>query len=262
MAAGPGPGRLAGRCVLLTRPRSESDALAAGIEAQGGRALVFPTLEIQPEPLSDAARAALLDLHRAQLVVFISVNAVRHGMPHIEVAGGWPPRLAAAAVGHATAEALRACSVREVWAPPAGGDSEALLALPELQAVAGWRVLIFRGVGGREQLAQGLAARGAEVRYVECYRRAAPPADPAPLRAALDAGDLNAAVASSSEGVRNLLQMAGAHASALHDVPLVVTHENIAQAARELGFRHVAVARDAHDGVLDVLAALPARHAG
>jgi uroporphyrinogen-III synthase len=262
MGAGSAAGRLAGRCVLVTRPRGEAEALAARIRAEGGSALVFPTLEIQPQPLSDASRAALHDLPRARLAVFISANAVRHGLPHIEATGGWPPQLAAAAIGQATAEALRAHGVPKPLAPPAGGDSEALLALPALQAVTGWTVLIFRGVGGRETLAEGLAARGADVRYVECYRRAAPAADAGPLQAALAEGSLDAAVASSSEGLRNLLQLAGNASAALHALPLVVTHDNIAQAARALGFLQVSVARDAQDGVVDTLAGLAARHAG
>jgi uroporphyrinogen-III synthase len=100
------------------------------------------------------------------------------------------------------------------------------------------------------------------VDYVECYRRAAPAADPQPVRSALQAQALDAIVASSAEGIRNLLGMVGPDwLAALRRVPLVVTHENVARAARSLGFEQVTVAHDAHDGVLECLADLPARHA-
>ncbi len=61
----------------------------------------------------------------------------------------------------------------EVIAPQDGFDSEAVIALPEFaaDAVRGRKVLIFRGDGGRELLADTLRERGASVEYVTCYRR-------------------------------------------------------------------------------------------
>jgi uroporphyrinogen-III synthase len=260
----PSPRRLSGRRILLTRPQAESQALAARIAAVGGHALVFPTLEIRREPLSPASIEALHALPGHRLAVFVSTNAVHYGMPLIRARGGWPPALSAAAVGHATADLLRDEGVRDPWVPLlAGGDSAALLAHPELQHVAGWSVVVFRGVGGREVLAEGLRSRGARVSYVECYRRAIPPNDPGPLRATLDAGGLDAVVAASAEGLRNLLELVGpGWRTALQRVPLVVTHANIRAAALGLGFEQVALARDAHEGVVECLADLPARHAG
>ena len=42
------PGPLAGRTVAVTRPRDQAAPLAACIEAAGGRALIYPLLEILP----------------------------------------------------------------------------------------------------------------------------------------------------------------------------------------------------------------------
>ena len=254
---------LAGRCILLTRPRPESEALAARIATAGGSSVIFPTLEIVEAPLAESARAALQALSSHRLAVFISTNAVHFGMPLIRsAAGGWPPTLAAAAVGRATAEALHAQGLARVWVPATGGDSEALLALPELRDVAGWRVLVFRGEGGRELLAGTLQARGAQVTYIECYRRAVPASDAGPVRQALREDRLDAAVAASSEGLRNLVELIGpASLAALRRIGMVVTHANVAQAARALGFERVEVASDAHEGVIDSLARLPRRDA-
>jgi uroporphyrinogen-III synthase len=258
MAAPP----LAGRCVLLTRPRPESEALAARIASAGGASIIFPTLEIVAAPVPGPALAALRTLGGHRLAVFVSANAVRHGIPLIRSMGGWPPGLAAAAVGAATADALRAEGVRELWVPEAGGDSDALLALPQLQNVAGWRVLVFRGVGGRELLAKTLQVRGAQVTYIECYRRVVPAVDAAPVRSALLAERLDAVVAASAEGLRNLLDLIGTDCQgALRSVALVVTHANVAQAARALGFQRVEVAHNAHDAMVEHLAGLPVRHA-
>lgn len=252
---------LAGHRILVTRPQPAAQALAARITRAGGQALLFPTLEIAAVPASPDTLAALRSLQRCRLAIFVSANAVRHGMPLVRDAGGWPPTLRAAAIGTATAELLCAAGIADVLAPEAGADSEALLARPELQHVAGWSVVVFRGVGGRELLAETLVRRGATVLYAECYRRTVPASDPRAVQAALDGGALDAVVAASAEGTRNLLELLGPrHTPALLRVPLVVPHGNVAQAARKLGFEDVHVAGDAHQGVIDCLARLPARH--
>ena len=159
--------------------------------------------------------------------------------------------LRAAAVGAGTAAALRAHGVPQVLAPPAGGDSESLLALPAMQQVSGQRVLVFRGIGGREQLADTLRARGAQVEYVECYRRVRPAADPEPLRARLRRGELDAVTAASGEALANLLEFAGAELTPeLVALPVFVTHVNIGEAAQRLGFRRVRVTPTSDEGLL------------
>jgi uroporphyrinogen-III synthase len=159
--------------------------------------------------------------------------------------------LRAAAVGAGTAAALRARGVQQVLAPPAGGDSESLLALPAMQQVSGQRVLVFRGLSGRELLADTLRARGAHVEYVECYRRVRPAADPEPLRVRLRRGELNAVTAASGEALVNLLELAGAElALELVALPVFVTHANIGETAQRLGFRRVQVTPASDEGLL------------
>ena len=63
-------------------------------------------------------------------------------------------QLIALAPGPGTAAALAAVGIVNVRLPATTMDSEGLLALPELSAVAGKRVVIFRGGGGREDEAQ------------------------------------------------------------------------------------------------------------
>src|SRR5262245_18429150 len=92
----------------------------------------------------------------------------------------WPARLTAAAIGAGSRRELVRHGVRGVLAPEEGADSEALLALPALARMAGKRVALFRGGAGRPLLGDALAARGAEVEYADCYRRALAKSDPAP----------------------------------------------------------------------------------
>ena len=244
---------LAGKAVLVARPRRQAQALAEGIRAAGGEPLVFPVLQIEPVAPDAQARGVLRALGAVRLAVFISANAVEHGLPLVRAAGGWPAGLTAAAVGAATAAALRAQGVHRVLVPAHGADSEALLALPELRDVEGQRIVIFRGVGGRELLADTLRGRGAQVIYVECYRRGKAPLDVGPVIERLRAGALHAVVAASGEALANLVELVPE--PALLELPLAVTHPNVARAAHDLGFRRVQAVAGGEAGLLDALVA-------
>jgi uroporphyrinogen-III synthase len=239
-------GRLDGAGVLVTRPAHQAGRLCALVEARGGRAIRFPALEIR-DALDPAAAEDLLRAANAfDLVLFVSANAVERAAPHLPR----PLRPALGGVGEGTARALQAHSLEPALIPTTSADSEGLLALPELQAMRGQRVLIVRGEGGRALLGDGLRARGAEVRYAEVYRRALPAADPTPLLAAWPQ-QVQVAVASSREILDNLVVLVGeAGRPLLEQTPLVVVNERTAAHARALGLRRVIVAGGPGDEAL------------
>src|SRR5690606_16987689 len=87
-----------------------------------------------------------------------------------------------------------------------------------------------------------LRARGALVEYAECYRRARPPGDAAPLIEHARRGELHAITVTSSEGLRNLAAMLGeAGRDVLRETPLFVPHPRIGEAAQALDVRTVVV---------------------
>ena len=245
------PGALAGRTIVVTRPERQAGALADLIREAGGTPVVFPVLEIRdvddPGPL-----AALVGrLAQFDLAVFISPNAVQKAMSSISARGGFPPGLLAATVGKGSAAELRRHGVAGVIAPSERFDSEALLELPQMQAVAGKRIVIFRGQGGRELLGDTLAARGATVEYAECYRRAKPDADPTPLLELWARDALSGIAITSSEGVRNLFEMVGpAGRGWLAQTLLFVPHERIAETARSLGSTRLVLTGPNDEGVV------------
>lgn len=159
--------RLTGVGVLVTRPEHQAHHLCRLIEAEGGSTVRFPALEIHPTTDRPAMRAAVGPVDRYSLIIFVSANAVRYGGELL----GQRRDLRTAAIGRATAQALNAAGHRVAVLPSGGSDSESLLATPELRHMAGQRVLIVRGRGGRELLGDTLAARGAEVVYAEVYER-------------------------------------------------------------------------------------------
>ena len=255
-----GPCRLDGRVVLVTRPAAQAETLCRAIEALGGSAVQFPTVEILPARDSEAARQLLAAAW--DVVVFVSRNAVEQALALLEPASrqasGTPfggARLAA--VGKATAAAIREAGLSPALVPDTGFDSEALLELPGLQQVQGWRVLIVRGDGGRPVLAQTLSARGAEVVFAEVYRRAVPRADAAELLP--DWQERLDYVTTTSDAVlTNLVEMLPASALPwLLGLPVAVLSERNAESALKMGFRTVAVATEASDaGLCDALCRL------
>lgn len=243
---------LAGLNIVVTRPRDQATALAQHIEQLGGHAILFPLLEISPVADPQPLRTLVARLQEFQLAIFISPNAVRYGMEAIRAAGELPPKLKLACVGQGSAKVLRELGVQHVIAPQNGADSEALLVLPELQQVAGWRVAIFRGDSGRELLADALTARGAKVEYAACYQRVKASLD----MAALLAAEPHALTVTSSEALTHLWGVSDAAAhKRLATLPLFVPHERIAQAARAMGFARVAVTESGDDGMMAALIA-------
>lgn len=224
-------GSLAGLRVLVTRPRHQAAGLAARIEGLGGTALRFPVIDILPAAEPERAALAMQSLEASGVAIFVSPNAVEHGLALLGRAPSRLPRIVA--VGESTAAALEGAGLGPVLRPESGSTSEALLALPELaeQAIADTAVLIVRGVGGRELLGETLSKRGARVTYAEVYRRARPQAPGLPPEAA----GAHAVVVTSAEGLDNLLALAGEAAGRLREAGFVVASERIARHARDLG---------------------------
>ncbi len=243
---------LAGRTVLVTRPRQQAAILAQAIRKAGGSAFEFPALEIEAVAVA-ALDTALEHLAVADSVIFISPNAAQFGMAAIRAGGHLPPTTRIFAVGPGTARALQELGVSEVITPP-GQDSEALLALPQLNEVAGRQVVIVRGVGGRALLADSLRARGADVHFMECYRRRRPQADAAPLLARWQAGGIDAVTVTSAETLHNLAALLGeAGAPLLANTPLFAPHEKIAVAARRFGVAQVIATPGGDAGLIEGL---------
>jgi uroporphyrinogen-III synthase len=245
---------LAGRGIVITRPAAQAAALADLVRAHGGQPLVFPVIEILDAADPGRFHAIIDRLEEFDIAIFISPSAVDKAMTLISARGALPPGLRLAAPGPGSARELRRHTGAPVLVPARRYDSEGLLDLPHLQSVAGQRVLILRGTGGRELLGDTLRARGAQVEYAECYRRAKPQADPAPLLTAWARGEIAAVIVTSSEGLRNLCEMVReAGLQHLKATPVFVPHARIAATARELGLKKVVETPSGDEAIVDDL---------
>jgi uroporphyrinogen-III synthase len=242
---------LAGKGVVVTRPAHQAQALMRLISGAGGKPLPFPVIEIRD--IEDPAPVlALIDrLHEFNVAIFVSPNAAEKGLALVKARRAWPEKLRAAAVGSGGVKTLQRHGVTDVIAPEGRFDSEALLELPAFALVYGKRFVVFRGVGGRELISETLRERGAMVEYAECYRRVRPANDVAPLLRAWERNELDAIAVTSSEGLRNFLDMIGAQARELAlRTPVFVPHPRIAETASDLGVLKVIVTGPGDDGLL------------
>ncbi len=237
---------------MVTRPAHQAAPLCALIRAAGGEPLLLPALDIIPPADLAPARALLARLNEFDIALFISANAVEQAAPLIAEQGGLPAALRLAAVGRRSAAALREQFGRVDIEGPPPYNSEALLGTAALQQVDGARILIVRGAGGRELLADTLRARGAQVNYAEVYRRAEPRHDFDAVLKLSQHTVIDAIVVTSNDALHNLLKMAGENQRAwLLNTQLAVISLRTADLARELGFHHAAlVAAEASDDAL------------
>jgi uroporphyrinogen-III synthase len=244
-------GPLQGARIVITRPARQSAGLAQQIAALGGKPVIFPAIVILPPADRSALDRAQRDLAQYDYAVFVSANAVEYGVGD---PASWPAHLVALAPGPGTASALAAVGIGQVRIPATAMDSEGLLALPELADVAGKRVVIYRGssgTAGRELLGETLSERGAQIDYVECYRRDKPRGDFGTLTAAWRAGEIDALTLTSSEGLDNLWSLFDdASRSSMAATPTFVPHPRIAERARILGFGRVSVTAPTDAGLI------------
>lgn len=233
---------LAGQRILVTRPRAQSAKLVSMLRESGGVPIQFPVISIEPVP---ATQWQVDSLDHCDWLIFVSRNAVDSFI------NGWhqslPEQLQLAAVGHATAEAMRKAGLRVDCQPDTSTGSEGLLQMPEMQMMNGKRVQIVRGQGGREWLADTLKARGASIGYIEVYQRKLAQHDRNSCIQAMHADKL---VCTSVAGIDNLCRLLTGFKAELLCKPLVVVSDRLKKHALELGFRWVEVSSDASDSAV------------
>ena len=221
--------------IAITRPIDQAKKLSALIEQAGGTPILFPLIAITPLKDYSQFEAVISEIKTYDWAIFISSNAVQNGMPRI-VKRGIPPNLKFAAIGPVTSKELIGFGVKNVLSPKDRFDSESLLALPEIRDVKNKKVMIVRGVGGRDVLAESLISRGAQVSFAECYQRENPQTNCDLLAQLYTEKKLHGIVVTSSEAMRHLLDLAG-DADWLRNITLFVNHARIAELPQQMGLK-------------------------
>lgn len=221
--------------LLVTRFAPHAQQLAEQLTFAGVQAYAQPLLEVRP--LSDPERLQALISGSYDIVIAVSGNAVKYTDALDEFS--WPESHYLA-VGESTQSALQQATKQAVQVPSLSTDSEGLLALPVLQAVADKRVLILRGKGGRDLLHKKLQARGAQVDFLESYQRVNIELDGFKCVNSWQQASINSAIISSVEILNQLVKLIPAeHQSWLLGLSVYVPSERVRQRACHLGFKQV-----------------------
>lgn len=230
------PASTPGWYVISLRPAGGHGGLRRAAARRGGGLLALSPWRLEPRT-DPATRDALRDVLAAPRVVFTSPAAVRAAAA-LQALDTVDAQLLA--VGAGTAAALRRAGARRVAAPERM-DSEGLLALPALRAVAGEAIGLVTAPGGRELIAPVLRERGAEVRRAEVYARVdMRPAPAAVARLRTLQAPAVVAVSSGAALARILESLPADAARMLRACAAVAASDRLCERTRALGFERVA----------------------
>lgn len=239
--------------ILVTRPSPAGEQLVCRLIAQGRFAYHAPLISFSSGADLSKLPHALAQLNEGDLVFALSQHAVSYANTIINQIGlQWPAHLSYYAIGRTSGQALQQACAFPVEYPRERETSENLLLMPALQRLAGKQVLIMRGNGGRELLADTLAERGAMVKKYECYQRTPVHYDGHEQSAHWQHAGVDTLVITSGEMLQRLYALVpdNSRSSWLLRCQLIVASERLATLAQKLGWISIRVADNADNEAL------------
>ncbi|HET6771562.1 MAG TPA: uroporphyrinogen-III synthase [Actinomycetota bacterium] len=232
-------GPLAGKVVLVTRPRDEAGGLADALRDRGAVPIEAPVIQIVPVraggPLDEAINST--GVGRFAWIAFTSPNAVEAWFQRAAALGldvsNFPARVAA--VGEATGDALRSHGIVPDLVPREFTTAALGRALPRGRG----KVLLPRADIATPELENGLTSKGWTVVRVDAYGTRPLHSLPREARAALRAGRVDALAFTSASTVDGFVRLAGV----VRGPRVACIGPVTARAARTAGFKVHAVAR-------------------
>jgi uroporphyrinogen-III synthase len=236
------------KTVFVSRAREECAELGAELETRGAQVIASPLLRFAlPEDLVplDAALKRLGEfdwwlITSRHAVDFAAARSCAIGAPLAQLVRG----ACVSAVGTATAEAARRAGIAVEYV--AKHQSAAGLQDELASRVAGKRILLLRSNLADSALPTSLAARGAQVSDVICYRTLPPGAEEQKRLAAISWQRVDAAVFFSPSAIRHLAEAIGPQKmkEATSESVSVAAGPTTAEAARHHGFNRCVEAEE------------------
>jgi len=239
------PLSLTGLHILVTRPEPNTTILCKLLQDHGAHTYPWPTIDIRPIPFHD--HPVLNDITPKTLCVFVSQSAVTHFFSgnnnhhsNISSAQTMLRSNTVIAMGHGTAKRLQKYGCKHVLCPKGHSNSEAVLAMPELQEVSNKHVVIIRAKEGRELIFNTLRQRGAKTAYLEVYQRLLPNKSTAPLLKRWQQHPFDIVVTTSQEGLKNLcLQLGKTTKQRLGQCRVSAMNKNMLLSLQDLGVEDI-----------------------
>lgn len=200
------PGPLAGLRIGVTRPRTQSRALAEKLAALGAEPVLIPTIETAETIDTPEVRKALIRIELFDYIAFSSANGVHAFFRALAGIGRDARALAGknlAAIGPATAEALSGYGIRADMIAETFVAEGLLRTIRGAANIAGMHFLLVRSDIGRDALAQGLRESGAVVEDVVFYSTRAAELSPY-ARERVRRGDIDLITFTSASTVHGL----------------------------------------------------------
>jgi len=237
--------------ILILRPVQQAATTIEAVAHQGWRAVHFPTIKITPADNLDSAKAQEI-IGAADWLVFISQNAVLYFLELAPTSSIQDKKIAA--VGRATAQLLQDKGLPVMVQPQQDFSTEGLLDAAEFSDISEQRIVIVRGNGGREKLAESLNERGALVSYLEVYERRLADSDPQQL-VSLWPDDIQVIIATSNQLLDNLVTLCkDTLGDQLFHKPVVVMSERMRSHAAQSGFKKIWLAeRSSNDEIIKTI---------
>jgi uroporphyrinogen III methyltransferase / synthase len=167
---------LAGKRIVVTRPRTHAGELARRLSELGAEVIEFPTIAIEPPTDYAPMDRAIEQLNQYDWLFFTSVNGVQSFFARLHRLGKNSQaldHLKLVAIGPETAGHLEGEGAH-VYLVPAKYQAEGILEGLEPAEIGGRRILLPRAAKAREILPETLRQWGASVDVVQAYQTVLP----------------------------------------------------------------------------------------
>ena len=229
--------------IVNTRPARQAAELSSLLEENYFKVIELPLIEIKENLSDDNVLQYHKHIEKTDLLIFISANAVIFYFKYFMLSAMTP----VAVIGKSTAKVFAQYAGRKAdIIPENGSDSENLLQHPDLEHYClkqkrKNKILIVRGQGGREYLAQQLRKKQAQVDYLEVYKRICPKYKAIYLydlwHNIWHKNAIGFMIITSAQSLDNLLQITNKlQKSLILNRDMLVIHNNIREKALNYGF--------------------------
>ena len=228
-------------CVLVTRPQHQAADLLTHLTNCHFKAMHFPVITIEDTHHSEQNLAVMEQINTFNLAIFISQNAVTYGLRLLNTTQQLRHLPPVATIGRSTCALLEANGIT-VTACPSVPNSKALLDTPSVKNLpASSKVIIFRGIGGKETLAETLRARRITPYYAEVYRRL----KPSGISLSLADTQPDLIMVTSADSLQNLFTLTiTADRERLLNTPIIIGSKTMTQLYNALGFKQAPIVAD------------------
>jgi len=223
--------------ILVTRDINQAEPFVLALKREGAVPVCFPVIAITKPHSWEKVDAGQRSLSEYDWLIFTSENSVTYFFERLHDNHIKLPHIRIAAIGSKTQKALDAYRVSADLIPQAFTAASLLEAFTAFD-LKGKRIFLPVSAIARDELYQGLLARGAHVDRIVVYQtQIADPQNKREVIGLLENDEIDILTFFISSAVRNFAKIVGkdvVHLLAENDTPIAVIGPTTAQAVREL----------------------------